>query len=145
MEKFLAVISGIYIIIWGFVFLSYFSNSYANIRSYGLLVSVFRLLICAISVILAILLFVTGVGIVAGKNWSRYVLFIMSALAIFIGIIGLLKIIPLPIPVQCSDSIARNFKVTKLTLFTLGSVFFIALPAFFLTFFSRSSVKKMFG
>lgn len=95
-----------------------------------------RVLGVFIILIFGLWLILTGIGIMLRKNWARYSLFTMSCFAIFIGLFMYL--------VAFLQRIAFPGNISNLIFYAIPTIFLIAIPIYFLIFFSRKSVKELF-
>lgn len=83
----------------------------------------------------------TGIGLCMKKNWARISMLFMSVFGIVIGttMIFIFGLMPFPEAFMDEDS-AFSFKLMFTVIF---GIFLILLPAIYLFFFTRESVKQM--
>lgn len=141
MKKFFIVISGIYLVGLGILsglslvlglFLAQSRAVQIQIVNPGFSI--------VINLVLVAIVVATGIGIILRKNWSRYVLFVLSGLAIFTGLILCIITVFMSFPVETPEAAP----IAKISILIFNSIFFFAIPVFFLVFFSRGSVKELF-
>ncbi len=84
----------------------------------------------------------TGIGLCMKKNWARISMLFMSVFGIVIGttMILVFGLIPFPEPLM-DEASAFSFKMFLIGVF---GFFLIVLPAIYLFFFTRESVKQTF-
>lgn len=143
MQKFIVKLSGFYILTVGVIVLLAMAfgllSSGNLINDPSFLGAVFVYLI-----FLVLWPALTGVGIILHKNWARYLVFVMSVFAIFIGISSTVSLIFIPqsiygMQAKTTSDIADFF-------FTVANfIFFIGIPIYFMIFFNKKSVKALFG
>src|SRR3989338_2068111 len=133
MRKFFIILSGVYIIIAG-ILIAAPSFSFLNESKDNLPIVIAGFLSLLIPGVLMVL---TGIGIIRRKNWARYSLFVMSIFAIFTGLLTSLIVALVP---QGEMSNRPIFSVVLLIFF----IFLVVIPAYFLIFFTRKSVKEQF-
>jgi hypothetical protein len=85
-------------------------------------------------------LLATGIGLLLKRHWARYSIMVMSGFAIFMGIIFCLVFSLAPLPENANANM-----IIKTVLLGLTSIFLIILPVVYLVFFTRQSVKELFG
>jgi len=140
MRKFIIIATGIYLILVScFIFLSLLVQ-YPHLQSHKVagIPLVFKELIPAS---LGFFLFLTGIFLIRRKQWARYLLLFLSAMALLIGLVIAASIIifpalsPEPYYIRYPD---------KIILFFFWAIFCIAIPIFQLIFFTRKSVSELF-
>jgi len=92
-------------------------------------------------------LIATGVGVILKKNWARISLNIISALALFEGVImsGVFFLFPMIMRQKIpADTPHRDYHVVMLVGLIFSGIFFVIIPAFFLAFFNNKGVKDIF-
>jgi hypothetical protein len=85
-------------------------------------------------------LLATGIGLLLKRHWARYSIMVMSGLAIFMGIIFCLIFSLVPLPENATENL-----IFKTIFLGSTSIFLIILPVVYLFFFTRQSVKELFG
>ncbi|MCK9573186.1 MAG: hypothetical protein M0R20_02135 [Candidatus Omnitrophica bacterium] len=86
----------------------------------------------------------TGLGIIFKKNWARYSIFVMSVFAIFIGISSAVSLIFIPQSVYDAQAKPANY-IPEFFISVANFIFFICIPMYFMIFFNKGVVKKIFG
>ena len=144
MKKFIVVLIGIYLILIGVLgllillvglFLSPKTSS-AEIAKFDF----FKVQVLIISSVFALWPVITGLGIILRKNWARFSAFVISVFAIFTGLLISLLFLFVPSP----QNSPVDYKIIKLIILGFFFVFFIAIPLFFVIFFTRKSVEELF-
>jgi hypothetical protein len=85
-------------------------------------------------------LLVTGIGLFLKKHWARYSILVMSGFAVFIGVIFCLVFGLMPLPGNPNTNLT-----IKTVAVGVSIAFLIILPVIYLVFFTRQSVKDLFG
>lgn len=142
MKKILIIISGIYITVVGFLvgiamflpFLMMWRKSYSLPKNFQAPLLLFTFIPSGATFLLV---FLTGIGIILRKIWSRYLLFVLSYLALFVGISSLTVFV-------LTSLVSDDSLISKIFVFTPMVVFLIVIPLFFIIFFSMKSTAKLF-
>lgn len=87
-------------------------------------------------------LLATGIGLILFKNWARYSLFLMSGLAILIGVAlsAIFQLMPFHHLTNQTVIATVRIIVTGISI-----VFLILLPVFYCIFFTRKTVVALFS
>lgn len=144
MKKILVVLAGIYLIaiavlngIFSVAALFFPSPDKVLPQGFAYLGVLFYLL-------LAVWLFSTGIGLILRKNWSRISLFVLSGFALLTGVfLFIAAMFFMPVPDKDLAQM-QNFSLVKLIMMAVSGIFFVAIPLYFLIFFSRPAVRSLF-
>lgn len=145
MKKFFVILSGIYLIGLGVLAILFLGlGMFAAQGKTGQIQSANILFGIIFNLILLFSLVVTGIGIILRKNWARYVLFVLSGIAIFIGIILCLITVAFMARPATTPKDAQNMQSFIIFQLIFSSIFLFAIPIFFFVFFNRNSIKELF-
>lgn len=141
MKNFLRITAGIYVVLIGLLmFLSGILSGVAgkvkdvNQQVLGwVMVLTFFLAVCFIAI---------GVGVIMRKNWARLCLLVLSVLVLLDGIVTLAAT-SFILFVKTEPQKALHPGAIYATICFLG-IFLVAIPVYFLIFFTRKSIKEEF-
>ncbi|MDD5679735.1 MAG: hypothetical protein PHI59_00615 [Candidatus Omnitrophica bacterium] len=137
MKKWVINATGAYIVIIGIIASLLITFGVITFNSNSDTLEIRQMIV--VYVLIALWLISTGLGLILVKNWSRYSLFIMSVIALFIGVFFCMAIATgfgnLDKSAIAIDSIAFMF------IFT----FLVVLPIAFLWYFGTPSAKEIFN
>jgi len=141
MKKPIIILSGVYFIIIGL--LQTFSI-YVSIQNpidpsmavdYGYLFVVIPIAVCMLS---------SGIGLIVMNNWARISVLIISGVSIILGLLFIVATIYTPETILQTEAGAMSLDQAKPIFLTSLTIFFIAMPLFFIFFFTARSVKAVF-
>jgi hypothetical protein len=143
MKNFLRITAGVYVLFIGFLMLMIGAISMlsgvkgkegnAQVMALGLGVIFF----CAVCFVLV------GVGIIIRKNWARICLLAVSWFGLFEGIAIIMAAVFLPLAKTATHKSIPAGALFVTILFL--TIFLVAIPVYFLIFFTRKSVKEIFA
>lgn len=143
MKKFFVVITGIYLLLLALLSGALGVSGFLVPPEVQEAQSASPLTVFCVFMPVMVWLAATGVGLFMRKNWARLSLLVMSGLALFSGVTSMAAIALMPFPDTGLDADAVG--AIKAIIVGVMGFFLVVLPVTYGIFFTRKSVKTLFG